>query len=411
MATVEALLAALRDRTQELALEQFNPPDPSMLGWHRLSWNSARILQTVGTPPELVPVLRTILAEAESVDASDDAPITAVGFTLGVLADTVNSHPEFPALAGPADRAQLRSHVLSALHDAAIATLTAMNAANASTSNKDLLRLLAEVTDTASHVPWRPLHTPLGRLALGPRPGGFDEVAAAWAASAVDILRSRTRTTGYAFQRIAASIAQLCHATATTFSSMDSAATGREVAAALISARWGWQQAADWPPEVRLGGQATELRHCSHDLDQAIAPENLASMDRRSQQESLRSALLLATQVAAGHESALARVVQGRELWIIARALGPTYLTRHPGAHRTDWVRDPGTIYGPRLLHAVHRANVALVSSAQLIQALESADSSDRSREPARWETIMASTKSVRASPVPEQGPGRYIGR
>ncbi|HEY3406753.1 MAG TPA: hypothetical protein VGK53_01125, partial [Propionicimonas sp.] len=345
MATVNDLLAALRDRTQELALQQCNAPDPSTLGWHRLARGSERILQTVGTPPELVPVLRTILAEAETVDAPDDAPITAVGFTLGVLADTMNSHPEFPALAGHGDRAQLRSCVLSALHNTAIATLTAMGAADVSTSSRDLLRVLAEVTETASYVPWRPLHTPLGRLALGPGPSGFDEVTAAWAASAIDILSSRTRTTGYAFQRTAATIAQLCHATATADSSMDAEATGHEVAAALISARWEWQQAADWPPEVRLGGQAPELRHRSQDLDEALAPENLATMNDESRQESLRSALLVATAVGTCHESALARVVQGRELWIVARALGPAYLTRHPGTHRTDWVLDPGTIY------------------------------------------------------------------
>ena len=36
MATVDALLAALRERTREVALQQCNALDPSMLGWHRL---------------------------------------------------------------------------------------------------------------------------------------------------------------------------------------------------------------------------------------------------------------------------------------------------------------------------------------------------------------------------------------
>jgi hypothetical protein len=183
------------------------------------------------------------------------------------------------------------------------------------------------------------------------------------------------------------------------------------VEAALISARCEWQQAADWPPEVRLGGQATELRHRSQYLDEALAPENLATMDVGSRQESLRSALLLATEVGTSHESALARVVQGRELWIIARALGPAYLTRHPGTHRTDWVLDPGTIYGPNLIQAVHHANAALERAALLVDAMQSADFSHRSRVPSRWETVSASARPVQASPVVRLGMRRDVGR
>ncbi|CAL8980264.1 hypothetical protein PROP_03093 [Propionicimonas sp. T2.31MG-18] len=411
MATVDALLAALRERTQELALQQHNTPDPSTLGWHRLARNSMRILQTVGTPPELAPILRAVVDEAEPADGPVNAPITAMGYTLGVLADTVNSHPEFATLAGHADRAHLRFCVLSGLHDAATATLTAMHATSTSTPSRDLIRALAEVTEAASYVPWRPLRTPLGQLALGAGPSGFDEVAAAWAASAIDVLSSRTRTTGYAFQRTAFSIAQLCQAAAIAFTSEHAKPTGPRVEAALTSARQDWQRAADWPPEVRLGGHATELRHRSHDLDEALAPERLATMDDGSRLESVRSALLLATEVGTSHESALARVVQGRELWIVAQALGPAYLTRHPGTHRTDWVLDPGTIYGPKLIQAVHRANAALEDAAQLVDEVQRTDVSDRLRAPMRWETVTASTRAVQASQAVQQRQGRSIGR
>jgi len=411
MATVDALLAALRERTREVALQQYNAPDPSMLGWHRLARNSMRILQTVGTPPELVPILRDVLDEAELTEAHDNAPITAMGYTLGVLADTVNSHPEFAALAGHSDRAQLRSCVLSGLHDAATVTLTAMHATNTSTPSRDLIRALAEATEAASYVPWRPLSTPLGQLALGPRPRGLDEVAAAWAASAIDILSSRTRTTGYAFQRTASSIAQLCYAAATAFTSQDAKSTGRVVEAALTSARQHWRQAADWPTEVRLGGHATELRHRSQDLDEALAPERLSTMDHRSRQESLQSALLRATEVGNSHESALVRVVQGGELWIVVQALGPAYLTRHPGTHRTDWVLDPGTSYGPKLIQAVHRANRALEDATHMVDEVQSTNLGDRSRRPSRWETVTASTRSVHASRAPQPRQGRSVGR
>lgn len=405
------LLAALRERTREFGLQQYNAPDPSTLGWHRLARSSLRVLQTIGTPPELVPILRTILAEAEPADSPDNAPITAMGYTLGVLGDTVNSHPQFLALAGHADRAQLRTCVLSGLHYAAAATLTAMHATNTSTPSRDLVRTLAEATEAASYVPWRPLHAPLGQLALGPRASGFDEVAAAWSASAIDILGSRTRITGYAFQRTAASIAQLCHAAATVFRSEDGKPNRGGVEAALTTARRDWQQAADWPPQVRLGGHATELRHRSHDLDEALATDRLATMAQRSRQDSLKSGLLLAAEVGNSYESALLRVVQGRELWIVAQALGPAYLTRHPGTHRTDWILDPGTIYGPKLIQAAHRANCAREDAAQMIDRAQRADFSDRSREPTRWETVTVTTRSVPASRALPPRQGRSVGR
>lgn len=411
MATVDALLAALRERTKEFARQQELAPEPSTLGWNRLATNFIRILQTVGTPPELSPILRTLVDQTEPADAPDDAPITAIGYTLGVLADTVNSHPEFPALAGHADRAQLRAYLLSALHNAATVTLVALNTTNTATPSRDLIGALAEATEAASYVPWRRLHTPLGQLALGPALGSFDDVAAAWAASAIDILSSRTRTTGYAFQRTASSIAQLCHSAATAFRFDDGTPLGRGVESATTSAGQHWQLAAAWPPEVRLGGHARDLRRRSRDLDEALAPERQATVDPRSRLESLRSALLLAVRVGASHECALTRVVQGRELWIVAQALGPAYLTRHPGTHRTDWVLDPGTIYGPNLIQAVRRANRALEDAALLVEEVARTDFSDRSREPSQWETVTANAHSVQASPAVRPRQGRSVGR
>lgn len=390
MASVNALLVALHERTFELTTPQHRGPDQSMPGWHRLARNAMRILDTVDPPPELVPILRSIetAPEVEGRDADDIEPITAIGYTLGVLADTLNSQPEVAALASHADRAQLRSCLLCSLYGAATATLAAMQADETSSPVRNLIHNLAEATEAASFVPWRPLHSPLGQLAVGPSSGGLDQVVVAWAASATDVLGSRTRSTGYAFQRTAASIAQLCLVAAKTVRSAEDWATGVQVEAALTSACRDWQIAADWPPEVRLGGHATELRHRSQDLDDALAPHRLTAMGQRSREDAMQSALLLAVGVATAHESALMRVVTGGELWIVAEALGPAYLTRHPGTHRSDWVLDPGTVHGTTLLQAAHRANSTLQEATVELAQMHRAREPNQPRSGPQWETV-----------------------
>lgn len=402
MATVNALLLALHARTLESTTPRRGVPDPSMLEWNRVARNAIRCLDMVDPPAELIPILRAIVSEhgVEGRDVDDTRPITAIGYTLGVLADTLDSHPEVAALASHADRAQLRSCLLSSLHGAATYTVSALQGAHDALSGRSLIHTLADATEAASFVPWRPLGAQLGRLALGPGSGGLEQVVAAWAASATDVLNSRTRTTGYAFQRTAVSIAQLCLAAATTFGSAEESLTGRRVKDALISACRDWQIAADWPPEVRLGGHATELRHRSQDLHEALTEAPLNTMGQRSRQDALEAMLRVAGVVGNSYEAALTRVVTGRELWIVAHTLGPSYLTRHPGTHRNDWVLDPGTVYGATLLQAARRARSTLREATAEVAQMHRTGGPDLSPSAPPWETVGIDSRVTHGTPT-----------
>ncbi len=413
MATVNALLVALYERTLESRTPRHSAPDPSLLDWNRLARNAIRCLDAVDPPPELVPILRAIVAETgvEGRDVDDTHPLTAIGYTLGVLADTLNSHPEVAALASHADRAQLRSCLLSSLYGAATDTVSALQGVDASVSDTNLIHTLADATEPASFVPWRPLASPLGRLAVGPGSDSFDQVVAAWAASATDVLGSRTSSTGYAFQRTAVSIAQLCLAAATTFGSAEDGLPGQQMKDALITACRDWQIAADWPPEVRLGGHATELRHRSQDLDEALTGAPLSTMAPRSRQDTLESAVLLADGVGKSHEAALTRVVTGGELWIVAHALGPSYLTRHPGTHRNDWVLAPATVYGTTLLQAARRAHSTLQEATVELTQMPRTREPDRSLSGPQWETVGIDSRVRRGTPTTPSVRARSINR
>lgn len=394
MASVDHLLAALHERTGELSAHEQPSPEQALIGWHRLARNASRILVMVDAPTELMPILHAIRDEVEVREADVDTPITALGYTLGALADTLNSNPDAVTIAGRADRAQLRSSILSSLHHAAIASLAAASG-DVTTPACALLRDLADSTHAASYVPWRPLHPPLSLLALGPTGASLDQAVTRWAESATDVLDSRTRVTSFAFQRTAASIAHLCHTAATVFSATGGETPARwEVSTALTSAFQAWQIAAAWPPEIRLGGRTTTLRLRSQELDQALDHDSRTA-NRLSQEGAMRSALLRAEEVAASHEAALNRLVTNRGLWVIAHALGPAYLTRHPGVHRTDWVPDPGTVYGTTMIDAVQRAVQALRVATDAIEPQQRASATGLARGPLLWETVDGATRDA----------------
>lgn len=393
MASVDQLLAALHERTGELTHERPSL-EQALPGWHRLARNASRILVMVDAPTELMPILQAIRDEVEVREPHVDTPITALGYTLGALADTLNSNPDAVALAGRADRAQLRYSILSSLHHAAMASLAAA-AGDVTTPACALLRDLADTTHVASYAPWRPLHPPLSLLALGPTVAGLDQAVFRWAESATDVLDSRTRVTSFAFQRTAASIARLCHTAATVFSATAGESPANwEAASALTCAFQSWQIAAAWPPEIRLGGRTTTLRLRSQELDQAL-DHDARTANRPSQKEAMRSALLQAEEVAASHEAALNRLVTNRGLWVIAHALGPAYLTRHPGVHRTDWVPDPGTVYGTTMIDAVQRAVQALRVATDAIEPQQRASATGLARGPLLWETVDGATRDA----------------
>lgn len=372
-----------------------------------------RILVMIDPPPDLMPILQNILREAETRDDPVSSPTTAIGYTLGVLADTVNSHPDIVKSAGRADRGQLRSCVLDTLHQVATVTLTTAPA-EGSLPRRTVIRDLADATEAAAYVPWRSLREPLGGLAVGPVGGGLDEAVYCWAQSATDILNSRTRITSYAFQRIAATIARICHAAAPLFANP----TGEHQVdglgeAPLVRAFQAWQIAADWPPEVRLGGRTTELRYRSCELDEAlIAARQVVQAETPRQRDAMFAALLLAERIAARHQAALIRVVASRGLWISAQALGPAYQSRHPGTSRAGWVPDPGTAYGASLIDQGERASKELRAAVDQAEQWRAVSRSPRQADnPTPWENVTPAERSPRGtSRIVAQGP-RCVGR
>ncbi len=411
MATVNALLAALHDRTLDLSAQPSMQSKTEMSGLSRLVGNAIRILALIDPPPDVMTILQA-MPKAEPAEEPVNSPITTIGYTLGVLADTLNANPETVRNTGHADRGQLRSQVLATLHHVATVSLAACPVDQAF-SGPALIRDLADATHAASYVPQGDLHTPIGLLALGPSPGGIDEAVARWAETAIEILASQTRVTSYAFQRTAATIATICSTAATTFAEppgerpLESAAS-----AALTKASQAWQRAADWPPEVRLGGRTTELRHRSQDLDQALATHRLGPPGAPSRQAAMRAALLSAGKVAACHKSALLQVISSRNLWISVAALGPNYLTHHPGASRADWIPDPGTRASEVLMHACTQAGTALETALDQLHHPAVASATATPGEGPRWETVSSSNRSRRPrSPTALMHPGRGIAR
>jgi hypothetical protein len=365
-----------------------------MSGVSRLVSNAIRILTLIDPPPDVMTILQA-MPKAEPTEEPVNSPITTLGYTLGVLADTLNANPETVRNTGHADRGQLRSQVLATLHQAATVSLTAVPVDQG--SSPALIRDLADATYAASYVPRGDLHEPIGLLALGQSPGGLDETVARWAEAAIEILASQTRVTSYAFQRTAAMIATICSTAAVVLAEP----TGERpfegaASAALTRAFQAWQRAADWPPEVRLGGRTTELRHRSQDLDQALATHRLGHPDAPSQQAAMSAALLAAERVAACHKSALLQVISSRNLWISVEALGPNYLTHHPGASRSDWVPDPGTRASEILLDACTQAGRALETALDQLHHPPGTSSAAPHDQGPRWETVSAPNRSPR---------------
>lgn len=397
MASVDALLAAVQERTGDYVRQQQAAPAPSARGWQRITRHALRILTLVDAPSDLLPVLTALSTDTAGRDAPVNAPITAIGYTLGALADTITSNPDAVAAASIADRAELRIRVLNALHQAAAATTEATTGV-ATSAELGTVGRLADVTEIFTRFTRRQLQPQLGLLATGPSTDLFEQLVARWAESALDVLGSPTRATGYAFQRTATTIAQICRvATTTLIPPTDRTPRQQELENALTAAFQSWQLAAAWPPEVRLGGRTTDLRHHSQALDEILLG-NPGGQHRPSiQPAAMQAALLLASKVGDRHETALGGLVRHHGLWILVDALGPAYLTRHPGVHRSDWVPDPGSAFGPTMVRAVHDANEAVKECVGRLGDSGKSGSSDLAPASLRWERVAP----IQYAPVP----------
>lgn len=412
MATVETLLAALHDRTGEYISEHPATSEAAKLGWHRLALNAMRILVMTSPPADVTTILKQILRHVDPRDAPVNSAMTAIGYTLGVLADTVNSHPDTLKAAGHAGRTQLRSCILGTLHHVAAITLQALPA-DSTVPGRNLIRDLADATEAAAYAPWRTPHQPLAGLSLGPTPGSLDQAVDRWARCATDILTSPSRVTSYAFQRTAATIARVCFAAAAVLTEPAGERAGDHIAGStLAAAAQAWQTAADWPPEVRLGGRTTPLRQRSSELDQALAGLAHVAVSSLTEHEALFGAVLRAERVSASYQAALVQVVTSHSLWVSVEALGSHYLTRHPGTARADWVIDPGTLHGEALLSASERAGAALRQAVDHIHRPVTPAGWARSpRDRPVWETITASRQLQRRRSTNAPGRSRGMGR
>lgn len=388
MASVETLLAALHARTQEFVARQRTSTSCRLDVWALVARNSTRVLDLVDGPTDLQPILREIVTASSEWTAEGESPLSRVALTIGVLADTLDSRPDLVRTASLTDRSQLRFSILASLHSAAGASSRAA-ALHQHPSATALLRDLADSTEAASHVPLRPLQGGLSILAIAPAPGGLDEAISRWASVAIEILSSPNRATKYAFQRTAVGIARLCGAAAEEISSggpedMRTSALQR----ALVRASQSWQRAAAWPPELRLDGRSTELRQAAQALDAAISLRMSARGFTYSIGE-LWAGLPRAMEVASVLEVALSRRVSTGGVWIVAEALGPAYMTRHPGTHRNDWLPDPGSRLVSGLLQVVQEAGLDLRGAVTSTQPrFCNDDAANRAAPLSLWEQV-----------------------
>lgn len=386
MASVEALLVALRDRSQEYVDWQRASSSCPLNVWGHLARNVVRVLELVDGPTELGPILQQLATAPGSQMDGDESPLTGMALTLGVLADTLGSSPGVVRTASLMDRSQLRSSVLASIHAAAHASV-ARAAPHEPLIALPSLRDLADSTEAASHVPPRPLQGALSLVRIAPEPGSLDEAMTRWAVVAIQTLSSPTRATKFAFQRTAVSIARLCWVGASDLASRD--ATGGEgphARASLLAAFESWQAAADWPSELRLDGRSGDLRESSQHLESALSA--WSSPARQGQLPELSSALLIASQVGAVHEEALRQRAAAGGLWIIADALGSSYLSRHPGTHRSDWLPVPGSHYCTGLIQAAERANADLGVASRDVRSPLLNHVTDVTAEPEVWERV-----------------------
>ncbi|WP_377105325.1 hypothetical protein [Propionicimonas sp. T2.31MG-18] len=373
MASVEALLDSLRERTREFMVAQSTSLPFTTDAWALLARNATRVLDLLEGPIELRPILQQLAGAPDGQTRDEDSPLTRVALTLGVLADTLGSRPDVVRSASLMDRSQLRANILASLHFAAEASLARAVPRGQHLAAMLLLRDLAEGTELGSHVPPRPLQGPVSLLRLGPAPGSLDDAISRWASIATEILSSPTRATKYAFQRTAATIARICCTVENDLATYEGQAGGvPHVRAAVLAAFQSWQAAADWPTELRLDGRSGELRQCSKDLEEAMSKGTWCAGP--GSLTGLESVLLTASEVGAVHETQLRQRLASGGLWVLADALGPAYLTRHPGTHRSDWLPDPGSHFGWTLTDSARRANSDLRLSIGLLQQLRRAD-------------------------------------
>lgn len=348
MATIADLLARLEGRAAILG-----PPDTvsglegHVAGWMELAQPTLRTvshLPTGGRASRVDAGLTAILLplakgprpplETQRVQGLSDLALL-MGAISDVLVDNLRrqQRPEYVGR----EAAKLEAGLLTAVHLTArwsLGCVESLNLPLTHAATKSLLRDLVAVTEPWALIPPANRISVLAefRIRTATTPGVVGAVTA-WADEAVRVLNSQYGITSWGMQAIAASLAVISRAAhdqvERAVSHGDVSADAPNACQQLATSARAWRAAATWPPYLRLGGRAEDLRVLTRDLQQHLAaepPQTIADT---------RTLLRLALPVAEAHSFAMDRLVYNHELWIHGPSLGPS------AGYIPGWAREP----------------------------------------------------------------------
>ena len=381
MATIADLAARLEREALTLG-----PPatdatlDAYVAGWILLADRTRHAVTylPLGGRPEKVGIgLRTVLdplasgprhplpADTEPVPALARLAL-AMGAIGDVLADNLRSG-SLPEYVG-AEAAKLEATLLAPVHLAAHWSRTGLEHQEVPRNRASihgLLDDLAAVTEPWALIPPAHRGSVLEDLRIRTTSApGLEGATVAWADEALLVLTDRYRVSGWAMQAIAGNLALISHTArvavqaATPDGRLPAGDQGS--AHALAESSTAWRAAATWPPHVRLGGKATELRALTRDLQQQLAGDPPRAL------VDTRDLIRLALPVAQAHTAMMDNLVAKHELWVHGPSLGPSAGDLR-GWAREPWWSNQGVpmMNAARIgLQALDGASAALVSEA-----------------------------------------------
>jgi len=336
-----ATIADLLARLDRLATT-LGPPDEAngleshVAGWMPLAQQTLRAvssLQTGGRPERVSAGLLAILGPLEKgprrpIEAFPLEHLSDLALTMGAISDVLVEHlgrqprPEFVGR----EATKLEAGILSAVHLTArwsLGSLERQNPPGTRVSTKRLLRDLVAITEPWALIPPANRSSILEdlRIRTNTTPG-LQGAMVGWVDEALLVLNERHRTTSWAMQAIAGSLALISH---TSQNAIEQAihngrlpAATRPASEALERSVTAWRAAATWPPYLRLGGETIDLRVLTRDLQQHLhedPPRTIADT---------RNLLHLALPIAKAHAATMDRLVRTHDLWIHGPSLGPS---------------------------------------------------------------------------------------
>ena len=370
MATIADLAARLEREALTLG-----PPatdatlDAYVAGWMLLADRTRHAVTylPLGGRPEkvgigLLTVLDPLASGPRDPLPADTEPVPALArlaLTMGAIGDVLadnlrnGARPEYVG----AETAKLEATLLAPVHLAARwsgAGLEHQEIPRNRASIRGLLDDLAAVTEPWALIPPTNRGSILEDLRIRTTSApGLKGSTVAWADEALLVLTDRYRVSGWAMQAIAGNLALISH---TARLAVQAAApdgrlpTGDQGSVqALAESSTAWRAAATWPPHVRLGGKATDLRALTRDLQQQLAGDPPRTLVET------RNLIRLALPVAQAHTSMMDNLVAKHELWVHGPSLGPS------AGDIRGWAREPWwSTQGVPMMNAARTAYRAL---------------------------------------------------